>query len=94
MVWSGPLPPPEVIREYQLMIPDAPERVFVQFEQEAKHRRIVEKRGQWITAAAVLGTLALAFASRVNGLIPNIVAGVAIVAIATIVGILIKGNQR
>lgn len=92
--WSGPLPPPETIREYQQMIPDAPERVFRQYEKEATHRRTVEKRAQWITAAATLGTLGLAFASRVNSLIANIVAGVAIVAIATIIGLLVKGNRR
>ncbi|WP_458424591.1 DUF2335 domain-containing protein [Methylorubrum extorquens] len=41
--WRGPLPPPAVIEEFRDLVPDAPERIFRQWEGESEHRRAYEK---------------------------------------------------
>lgn len=42
--WKGPLPPPAVIEEFRRLVPDAPERIFQQWEQESAHRRAYEQK--------------------------------------------------
>ena len=42
--WSGPLPPPAVIDEFNRIVPGAAERIFSQFEAEGAHRRELEQR--------------------------------------------------
>lgn len=42
--FSGPLPPPEVLREFDQIIPGAAERILSMAEQEGVHRRELEKR--------------------------------------------------
>ncbi len=55
---SGPLPSPEILANYNQILPEAAERIFLMAEQQAKHRQSVErsliegnisseKRGQW-----------------------------------------------
>src|SRR5262249_3123402 len=39
---SSPLPPPELLAEYNKIIPNAGERLLVMVEQESKHRRTLE----------------------------------------------------
>lgn len=46
LTWSGPIPPPEIVRGYNEVIPDGGERLFKQFELEAAHRRSVQSRAQ------------------------------------------------
>jgi uncharacterized membrane protein len=41
--WRGPLPPPSVIEEFRQLVPDAPERIFRQWEGESEHRRSYER---------------------------------------------------
>ena len=41
--WRGPLPPPAVIEQFRDLVPDAPERIFRQWEGESEHRRAYEK---------------------------------------------------
>lgn len=38
----GPLPPPDMLREYQALIPDCPERFMKTFENQVKHRMKLE----------------------------------------------------
>ena len=40
----GPLPPPWIIREYKELYGNAPEIIFNEFQNEAKHRRQIERR--------------------------------------------------
>jgi len=40
--WQGPLPPPAALEQFRQIVPDAPERIFAQWEQEAAHRRQME----------------------------------------------------
>jgi uncharacterized membrane protein len=37
--YSGPLPPPMVLREFEDILPGSAERIFKQFEVQAEHRR-------------------------------------------------------
>jgi uncharacterized membrane protein len=42
--WSGPLPPPAALDEFNRIVPGAAERIFAQFEAEGAHRRELELR--------------------------------------------------
>lgn len=42
--WAGPLPPPNALAEFQRLVPDAPERIFRQWEEESAHRRGYEQQ--------------------------------------------------
>ena len=41
--WRGPLPPPAVLEAFGRLVPDAPERIFRQWEMESDHRRAYER---------------------------------------------------
>ena len=43
-MFSGPLPPPEVLTKYNEALPNAAERILVMAEQQAAHRRLQEDR--------------------------------------------------
>jgi uncharacterized membrane protein len=42
--YSGPLPPPEVLRKFEDVLPGSAERIFSQFEQQSAHRRAQENK--------------------------------------------------
>lgn len=42
-LFSGPLPPPEVLSKYNEVHPDAAERIIAMAENESKHRRNIEQ---------------------------------------------------
>lgn len=42
--WQGPLPSPQTLDEFRVVVPDAPERIFRQWELEADHRRAYEAK--------------------------------------------------
>ncbi|WP_162244568.1 DUF2335 domain-containing protein [Afipia sp. Root123D2] len=42
--WSGPLPPPAALDEFNRIVPGGAERIFNQFEAEGAHRRELEQR--------------------------------------------------
>ena len=42
-IYSGPLPDPETLSEYNKVMPNAAERIFSEFEEQGKHRRELEK---------------------------------------------------
>lgn len=44
--WNAPMPPPDILRGYNDIIPDGAERLFKQFEIEADARRQHIRRGQ------------------------------------------------
>lgn len=41
--FSGPLPPPEILLQYNDVVPDGANRLFLQFEQQARHRQELEQ---------------------------------------------------
>jgi uncharacterized membrane protein len=68
--WQGPLPSPQTLEAFRQLVPDAPERIFAQWEEEAKHRRAFEqtalseaakkdRRGQFAAIAFALAALIL-----------------------------------
>ena len=40
--FEGPIPSPEIFKQYAEIIPDAPERILAVFEQDSKHIRDIE----------------------------------------------------
>lgn len=40
--YEGPIPPPEIFRQYGEIIPNAPERILKVFEEDSKHVRDIE----------------------------------------------------
>lgn len=44
VTFSGPLPPPEILHEYNKALKGAAERIFAMAEAQAKHRQELEKR--------------------------------------------------
>ena len=48
--FSGPLPPPKIIKEYQQAVPGSGEIIFNSFAQQQKHRMEMEKQSQQNTA--------------------------------------------
>lgn len=70
--YSGPLPPPAVLRQFEEILPGSAERIFAQFERQSEHRRSLEasvvaneitqsKRGTF--AAFALGMTGLVIAA-------------------------------
>lgn len=72
MSWSGPLPPPGALQQFDAIIPDGANRIMAMIEEEQKHRISQEsaglaamasdtKRGHWLGAiisiAAILGAV-------------------------------------
>lgn len=42
--WQGPLPPPGALEQFRQLVPDAPERIFDEWQREAAHRRKIEEK--------------------------------------------------
>jgi hypothetical protein len=42
--FRGPLPPPELLRQYEDVHPGTAERIMVQFERETQHRHAIEQQ--------------------------------------------------
>lgn len=42
-MFSGPIPPPEMLAEYERIVPGLAERWFSKWEQEARHRQDLER---------------------------------------------------
>lgn len=41
--WTGPLPPPDILKEYDHLVPGAAERILTMAERQSEHRRSIEK---------------------------------------------------
>ncbi|MCJ2009385.1 DUF2335 domain-containing protein [Methylobacterium sp. J-092] len=94
--WQGPLPPPIVLDQFRQLVPDAPERIFAMWEQEAQHRRELEKAslngnlrtvrlGQWAAIAFSLSALAVAALALALGY-PSAAMVIGALDIAAVVG--------
>lgn len=75
--FSGPLPPPEVLARYNDALPGGAERIVALAEQQAKHRRKMEARGQILLFVVVLvavigGIVLIALGQDAFGLVPII----------------------
>ena len=86
MHYSGPLPHPDLLRQFGEIVPNGPERIFKVFEAESEHAREMQKlslqadverdrRAQWMSFAIMLTSLGVvAFAIYCGS---TIVAGIA-----------------
>lgn len=41
--WTGPLPPPDILRAYENLLPGSAERIIAMAEKQSEHRRGIEK---------------------------------------------------
>lgn len=68
--YSGPLPPPSLFRQYQDILPDAPERILRVFEEDSRHIREIQfaglnaqrednRRVHWMAFGLILAGFAL-----------------------------------
>ena len=44
--YSGPLPHPSILKQYEEIMPGSADRILSQFERQTKHRHAIEKRDQ------------------------------------------------
>lgn len=76
--WSGPIPPPDVLRELEEILPGSTGRIFILAEKQADHRFKLEesvvtsrsanmKRGQIIAAIVTLCMIGAATFLAING---------------------------
>ncbi len=68
MQYSGPIPPPEMMREFDSIVPGAADRILSMAERQEAHRHSLEKAhvrsnliSQYIGQVSGLGGLALVF---------------------------------
>ena len=76
---SGPLPHPQLLRQYDEVVPEGAERIVKLAEDQVHHRQTMESRGQTftfvLTMVTMLGGIALAaFGSSTKGLVALVVA--------------------
>ena len=101
--WSGPLPPPEILKTYEEIVPGSGKQLIDTFDRQAHHRMELEKavifgdvnranRGLWAAAAVALAFLIVAAVVILEG---HDAAGIVIasVDIGSIVGVFVYGTE-
>jgi uncharacterized membrane protein len=58
--YRGPLPPPEMLRGYDEIVPGAAERILTQFERQSEHRREIERKMVSNIARREMGSILVA----------------------------------
>lgn len=91
--FSGPLPPPEMLAQYEAVLSGGADRIVKMAEDQSSHRRRLESRGQIfgfsLALVAILGGIGLILDGRsAEGLVPLIG------ALAGLVGLFIYGEVR
>jgi uncharacterized membrane protein len=92
--FSGPVPHPELLKDYNEIIPNAAERIFVMAERDAMHQHSIEtmalqcaskeaKRGQWF--GLIIGVCA--FASAIAALVLGSESTAMVIGGSTVVGL-------
>lgn len=95
--FSGPIPQPEVLREYEQVLPGLAERIVRWTEDEAVHRRVVERSlvrlswgGLWcallLATMTILGGMLLAWFGRGMAGVIGIVSALAGLVIVFLAG--------
>jgi len=103
-VWQGPLPPPEVLREFNDIVPNGAERIVAQWESETAHRQAQEKaalaaevaitrRGQYFAGAFAFTALAVAAWALALGA-TQVAALIASTTIVSVVGAFLYERRR
>lgn len=99
--FSGPLPPPEILRKFDEVVPGAAERIIKMAEEQSAHRRDLEKkviesdvnRSKWGQilgfAIAITGLAASALIAIYGNAIAGSIIGVG--TLASLVGVFMYG---
>lgn len=92
-VFSGPLPPPEMLARYNEALPDGANRIVKMTEDQSSHRRKMESRGQIfafvLAMVAILGGIFLIAEGRsIEGLVPLLA------AIGGLIAVFVYGEVR
>ncbi|PRD42089.1 hypothetical protein C5748_18210 [Phyllobacterium phragmitis] len=57
-MWSGPLPPPQILEEFNNVVPNGAERIMAAWERETDHRHKMERRELTLVSTdAILGKI-------------------------------------
>jgi uncharacterized membrane protein len=101
--YSGPIPPPELLRQYDEVVENGAERLFAAFENQTQHRQGLERtvigggearanRGQWMGFGLANLVLALGTTMIFSG---HDGAGAAIISVDLVglVGVFVYGRQ-
>jgi uncharacterized membrane protein len=104
MRYEAPLPPPDLLHGYEQVLPGAAERIFAMTEQEALHRRAMERRVITLDGTAQLTGLVSALVvalACIGGGVWAILAGHALAGsflgggtLASLVGAFIYGSNN
>jgi uncharacterized membrane protein len=99
--FSGPLPPPEMLRKFDEVVPGAAERIIKMAEEQSAHRKDLEKkviesdisRSKWWQVLgfviAIVGLIASAYIAIYGNAIAGSVLGVG--TLASLVGVFMYG---
>lgn len=103
----GPIPPPEIFKQYGEIVPDAPERILKVFEEDSQHTRTMQsaglkaevdrdRRAQWMAFVIMLAALVLTGVAIVFGqnIAPGIITGLATLFLALKVLFPSKGSSK
>jgi uncharacterized membrane protein len=104
MSWQGPLPPPQILAEYEDILPGSAARVFHEFQLESAHRREFERTG-------LRGSIRIELMGRISAFIfaigalgvaaycahlgfPAAAIGIGGITISAVVGAFVLGRQK
>lgn len=104
--FSGPIPPPEILKGYEEAFPGAANRIIKMAEEQSKHRQYIEKKEVdtesrdsllGIISALTIGVFIILCGTIIVVKVPNTSGAVAgtilnLVGIATIIGTFLKGT--
>lgn len=104
-VWSGPMPPPDVLKAYEEIYPGAAQQLFDLHEKQAHHRMMIEReaapvshkarlRGQWMSFGLALCALAMTWILTASdqGVLGIVLTGLVILPTTLLGGILMTGR--
>jgi uncharacterized membrane protein len=85
LIYSGPLPPPEILEKYKIIYEEAPKIIFKVFEKEQENRYKVIKFGQW--SALIIGITGL-ISTTILGIYGNawLAGGIGFLSLSSLVG--------
>lgn len=90
--YSGPIPPPKMLRDYEQVLSGSADRILSMAEYEQKHRTAYEKRSVLYAFILALGLIALSFYAVSLG---YALAGVGVIAssIFTVAGVFVHSQR-
>lgn len=99
--FSGPLPPPEILRKFDEVVPGAAERIIKMAEEQSAHRKDLEKRviesdiarSKWGQVLGFVIAIAGLAASALIAIYGNAIAGsiIGVGTLASLVGVFMYG---